>query len=140
VLEETRAIIQKKFDLLTSELVEHNALLAKLNIERDRCDAVIKEVEGAYCSIMEASQSLLHTTRSLGTKLDSRYPAREVTNLDTLNEVQLSRSLAQLQTNSFTRADTSYAPPVPLPSGMELTPDIIALHEAGFAPSTRGAI
>ena len=71
-LEEKRAAIQKKIDVLSSELSNINKKNGGLLIEKEKCDAVIKEVEQAFFSIMEASQSLLHTTKTLGTKLDSK--------------------------------------------------------------------
>jgi hypothetical protein len=91
---------------------------------------------------MEASQSLLHTTKSLSTRLDGKFPAREISNDDTLLSIQKAQAMRMMEAPPSYTMETSSdhrlyegapGPSLPAPSS-SFTPEVRALHEAGFVP------
>ena len=144
-IEELKASVQKKLDILTGDFAHINKTLAVEKQDLNRVDGVLKEVEGVFLSIMEASQSLLHSTKSLGTKLGSKYPGRDVTSDDTLNEIhkmQQSR-ISNGEKDHEAAVCVEDVRPVVVQSPVHKeynAPEIEALRDAGFAPPNAGTI
>ncbi len=114
-------------EVLEAELANKNRILEKLKAESGGLDKVIDEVESAFVHIMEASQSLLHTTRSLGTKLDSKYPVRELLANDPSRFAEYDARRMNAPLPPVLREE---APALP----EAVTAEMLALHDTGFAP------